>query len=121
MPTLFIFIAPPAVGFVSWYNLVGEVDAFGKILYFTGLFFALLVISQISYFARLKFFLSWWAYSFPIAAITIATLIMAKTTGAAFYTWLAAGLLALLTAVIAMLLGRTLQAVLKRQICVEGH
>jgi tellurite resistance protein len=121
MPTLFIFIAPPAVGFISWFNLTGEVDAFGKVLYFIGLFFTLLVMSQLSYFARLKFFLSWWAYSFPIAAITIATLIMARVTGAAFYAWLAAALLALLTAVIALLLGRTLQAVLKRQICVEGH
>lgn len=79
------------------------------------------MLSQVGYFARLKFFLSWWAYSFPIAAITIATLIMAELSGAAFYAWLAAVLLALLSAVIAVLLGRTLQAVGKREICVEGH
>lgn len=121
MPTLFIFIAPPAVGFISWFNLTGGIGAFGSILYFIGLFFTLLVLSQVGYFARLKFFLSWWAYSFPIAAITIATLIMAELSGAAFYAWLAAVLLALLSAVIAVLLGRTLQAVGKREICVEGH
>ena len=121
MPTLFIFIAPPAVGFISWFNLTGEVDAFGKMLYFIGLFFTLLVLSQVSYFARLKFFLSWWAYSFPIAAITIATLIMARVTGAAFYAQLSALLLALLTAVIIVLLVLTLQAVWQRKICVEGH
>lgn len=121
MPTLFIFIAPPAVGFLSWFNLTGGVDAFARVLYFVGLFFTLLLLSQFNYFRRLKFFLSWWAYSFPIAAITIATLIMAKTTGLVLYTWLAAGLLAALTLLIAMLLARTALAVARREICVEGH
>lgn len=121
MPTLFIFIAPPAVGFISWYNLVGELDAFGRVLYFVGLFFTLLLLAQVSYFTRLKFFLSWWAYSFPIAAITIASLLMLKATGAVLYAWIAGLLLILLTAVIAMLLARTSMAVLRREICVEGH
>jgi tellurite resistance protein len=121
MPTLFIFIAPAAVGFISWYNLVGGLDAFGRILYGIALFFTLLLFVQVTWFARLKFFLSWWAYSFPIAAITIATLVMAKETGLAFYAWLAGGLLVVLTLVIAMLLTRTAMAVLRREICVEGH
>jgi len=121
MPTLFIFIAPPAVGFISWFNLTGGVDAFGRVLYFVGLFFTLLLLSQFNYFRRLKFFLSWWAYSFPIAAITIATLIMTKETGLALYTWIAAILLAILTLLIAMLLARTALAVARREICVEGH
>jgi tellurite resistance protein len=121
MPTLFIFIAPPAVGFVSYYNLTGGIDVFAHILYGVALFFTLLLFAQVTLFARLKFFLSWWAYSFPLAAITIATLITAKETGLTAYAWLAGGLLAVLTAVIAMLLGRTALAVARREICVEGH
>lgn len=121
IPTLFIFIAPPAVGFISWYNLTGEIDAFAKVLYFVGLFFTLLLLAQFSYFSRLKFFLSWWAYSFPIAAITIASLIMFKETGAAFYSGLATLLLALLSVLIALLLARTGLAVWRHEICVEGH
>lgn len=121
MPTLFIFIAPPAVGFISWYNLTGGLDSFGRVLYFVGLFFTLLLLSQFSYFARIRFFLSWWAYSFPLAAITIATLIMAKATGLALYAWLASGLLAALTLLIAILLTRTALAIARREICVEGH
>lgn len=121
MPTLFIFIAPPAVGFISWYNLVGGLDAFGRILYGVALFFTLLLFVQVKLFARLKFFLSWWAYSFPIAAITIATLVMYKETGHALYWWLSGALLTILTAVVAMLLGRTALAVARREICVEGH
>lgn len=121
MPTLFIFIAPPAVGFISYVNLAGGLDAFARILYGVALFFTLLLLVQIRYFMRLKFFLSWWAYSFPLAAITIATLIMARETGLAFYAWLAGGLLTLLTLVILMLLARTGLAVVRREICVEGH
>jgi tellurite resistance protein len=121
MPTLFIFIAPPAVGFISWCNLTGGVDAFARVLYFVGLFFTILLLSQFNYFRRLKFFLSWWAYSFPLAAITIATLLMAKETGLALYAWLAGGLLAILTLLAAMLLVRTLMAVVRHEICVEGH
>jgi tellurite resistance protein len=121
MPTLFIFIAPPAVGFISWFNLVGEVDAFARVLYFTGLVFTLLLAAQFNYFVRLKFFLSWWAYSFPLAAITIASFIMAEETGLAFYSWLAGGLLVVLNLLIALLLVRTALAVVRREICVEGH
>jgi tellurite resistance protein len=121
MPTLFIFIAPPAVGFVSWFNLVGELDHFGKVLYFVGLVFTLLLLSQIRYFVRLKFFLSWWAYCFPLAAITIATLLMAKTTGIAFYAMLGGLLLAILSLVVAGLVVRTVIAIARREICVEGH
>jgi tellurite resistance protein len=121
MPTLFIFIAPPAVGFISWVNLTGGLDNFGRILYFVGLVFTLLVMTQIRYFTRLKFFLSWWAYSFPLAAITIATLLMYKLTGASFYAGLGSVLLAVVTLIVSGLAIRTVLAVLRREICVEGH
>ena len=121
IPTLFIFIAPPAVGFISWYHLVGEIDAFAKVLYFVGLFFTLLLLVQATYFTRLKFFLSWWAYSFPIAAITIATLLMYKATGDALYSGLGLVLLTILTALMSLLMIRTGLAVWRREICVEGH
>jgi tellurite resistance protein len=121
MPTLFIFIAPPGVGFISYIDLVGGVDAFAMVLYSVGLFFTLLLATQIVYFSKLRFFLSWWAYSFPLAAITIATLAMAELTGLSFYFALAAALLAILSLLIVGLLARTLLAVFRREICVEGH
>lgn len=121
MPTLFIFIAPPAVGFISWVSLSGGLDHFGRILYFVGLLFTLLVLTQIRYFTRLKFFLSWWAYSFPLAAITIATLLMYKLTGMNFYAGLGSVLLGLVTLVVSGLTLRTAIAVVRREICLEGH
>jgi tellurite resistance protein len=121
VPTLFIFIAPPAVGFISYLNLVGGVDVFAMILYCVGLFFTLLLATQVSYFSRVPFFLSWWAYSFPLAAITIATLAMAEHSGVVFLMTLGLVLLAILSLLIAGLLVRTLLAVYRREICVEGH
>lgn len=121
IPTLFIFIAPPAVGCVSWFALTGNIDAFGRILYSIALVFTLLLLSQINHFRRIPFFLSWWAYSFPIAAMTIASFLMARTTGQLIYLWLAGGLLALLSALIILLIWKTTRAALRHEICVPGH
>ena len=119
MPTLFILIAPPAVGFLSYLRLTGEVDAFAQVLYNAALFFTLLLFFQIKWFIRLKFFLSWWAYSFPLAAITTATLLMFEHTGSALYLRLSGILLGITSVVIAGLLGRTALAVARQEICVE--
>jgi tellurite resistance protein len=119
VPTLFIFIAPPSVAFISWYNLTGTVSDFGRILYFIGLFFFILVAVQAKYFIKIRFFLSWWAYSFPIAALTIATLLMAKETGRTFFTWCGIGLLAILTLLIIILVFQTVRAISNKSICIE--
>jgi len=121
MPTFFILIAPPAVGFIAYVKLVGGLDSFGRVLYFTGLFLTLLLVTQARRFARLQFFLSWWAYSFPVAAITIATMLMYDLTGTAFYRHLGLGLLSVLSLVVAYLLVKTATAVLRKGICLpEG-
>ncbi len=119
MPTLFILIAPPAVGFLSYLQLNGQLDAFAQILYNSALFFTLLLFVQVKWFLRLKFFLSWWAYSFPLAAVTIATLAMFHQSGGAFFLRLGGLLLGITTVVIGALVIRTLMAVMKREICVE--
>lgn len=118
MPTLFILIAPPAVGFLSYVKLTGELDAFARILYYAALFFTILLFAQLRWFARLNFFLSWWAYSFPLAAITIATLAMFKHTGDPIFLRLSGIFLAIATVVIAALFIRTGLAVARREICV---
>lgn len=117
-PTLFILIAPPAVGFVAWVKLNGgEIDAFARILYYVALFLTLLLASNALRFFRLRFFLSTWAYSFPLAAMTIATLIMAERVGGLFVPlgWV---LLAILSIVLTLLTARTAQGVARGEICV---
>ncbi len=119
LPTLFILIAPPAVGFLSWVKLNGgEVDAFARVLYYLALFFAALMVLELPRFLKLPFFLSWWAYSFPSAAVTVATFVMAEKVGGAFFHWLSLIMLAALTALIVLLIYRTLLAMRAKKICV---
>ena len=117
-PTLFILLAPPSVGFVAWSGLVGGLDAFGRVLYYTALFFALLLVSNAMRFFKLPFFVSAWAYSFPLAALSTATLRMAELGAGAFFAILGGVLLILTTGVIGLLAARTIQAILRQEI---GH
>ena len=121
MPTFFILIAPPAVGFIAYMRLVGELDAFARVLYYSGLFLTLLLFTQAPRFIKLRFFLSWWAYSFPLAAISIASMVMFEQTGSEFYAWVGGGLLMTVTTIVVLLVVRTAGAVIRHRICVPGH
>lgn len=118
-PTLFILVAPPAVGCIAWVALTGQVDAMAHVLYSVALFFTLLLASNALRFLRTPFFLSAWAYSFPLAAMAIASLLMFHDTAGSAYAWIGGGLLALLSAVVALLLVKTALAMLRHEICVE--
>lgn len=117
-PTLFILIAPPAIGFVSLQKLMGEITPFGHILYYIALFMAILLFAQFNLFRKIQFFLSWWAYSFPLAAMTLSSLIMYQNTQVTGFRFLAVAFGWVLTAVIVILLFKTIQVALARKICV---
>ena len=117
-PSLFILIAPPAVGFLAYVALTGQVDAFARVLYFTALFLTLLLATNAARFLRLPFFISSWAYSFPLAAMTIATFEMSARSGQAFYAVLSWLTLAVLSGVVALLSVKTMAAARRGQICV---
>jgi len=118
LPTLFILIAPPAVAAVAYVKLTGSFDSFARILYFLAVFFAIFLLVHVRMFARIRFYLSWWAYTFPMAALTIATFLVGKETGAAFYKDAATVLWVALSVLVAGLLVRTLVAVGRGEICV---
>ena len=99
-PTLVILIAPPAVGFVAWLRLTGEIDAFARILPNCAFFFTALVAVQFPRLLRLPFAMSFWALSFPIAASSIATLSYAEAMQHAALTWLGGALFIVLILVI---------------------
>jgi tellurite resistance protein len=117
-PTLFILIAPPAVGFLAHTRLVGHLDTLAYVLYYSALFLGLVLVTQFRMFARLSFYLSWWAYSFPIAALTLATMQMYQYTGLIGFKWIAAILALALTALIGLLLTLTARAARRGEICV---
>ena len=117
VPTFFILIAPPAIGFVAYTHLQPELDAFAQILYGIALFLTLFLLVQLPKFARLPFALSWWAYSFPSAGITLASFMMAEKTGAMGYQLIAYGLFIALNALIVLLLWHTYKAIRAQGIC----
>ncbi len=118
LPTMFILIAPPAVGFISYVKLTGGVDSFAHVLYYLALFLTLLLAIEIPRFARLPFFLSWWAYSFPLAAMTLASFLMGAKSGLPFFTTLALALLFILSGLIVLLAVKTIMAIAAKKICV---
>ena len=118
LPTLFILIAPPAVGFMAYVKLTGGLDAFAQVLFNFALFLTILLLSQLPRFARLPFFMSWWAYSFPLAAMSIASMVMGLITGKEFYGNIGLGLLFSLSALVLLLLFKTFKAAQKGKICV---
>jgi tellurite resistance protein len=119
LPTFFIVMAPPAVAFISYLRLTGEVDSFARILYYFSLFLFLLLVYQWRMFRSAHFFISWWAYSFPVAALTIATMLMMSDTGAAWLEALAWAFIGLLSVLVAVLLVLTVRAAKRHEICVE--
>jgi len=123
IPTFFILIAPPTVGFIAYMKLNHEqLDSFAKVIYYFAVFLFILLLMQYKMFYKIKFYLSWWAYSFPLASLTIATFLMVKVTnGIFFFKAFALLLFILLTLIIIGLIARTALAIKAKAICAEDH
>jgi tellurite resistance protein len=118
VPTLMILVAPPAVAFTAWLRLSGEVGPFGHFLLSVAYVFALIVATQAAKFRNMPFALSWWALSFPLAALAIASFGYAEATASTAHRMIGVGLLALLVTVVVGLIFRTGLAIRSGQICV---
>jgi len=119
IPTLFIFIAPPAIGFISYFRITsGSIDMVSMFLYFVALFTLLLLLFMVKMYDRSQFFISWWAYTFPLAAITIATLLLHMAMQSAVTLYGSIILIILTTAVVGFVTLKTLQACRQEMICI---
>jgi tellurite resistance protein len=119
VPTLFIFIAPPAVGLIAYVKMFGEFDIFASFLYNLALFFSFLLLFMVKNFLRLQFFISWWAFTFPLAAVGIASILAYHKTGIALYNYFALLFLVITTVVVAIVSIKTIQHMLKKEICIQ--
>jgi tellurite resistance protein len=113
-PTMAIFLAPPTVAFSSWLALTSQtgdqpLDSTGHLLIAIGFFFAFFLLTQFRKFAKLPFFMSWWAYSFPSASFTIAAFNYAQFSPVAIYVAYAS--IIFTTLLISGLFVRTLMAI----------
>jgi len=119
VPTFFILFAPPVIGFIALTKLLGGLNPLGNVLYYFGIFMFVLIIFQFKMFFKLKFYLSWWAYSFPVDALVIATFLMYHLTGLVFYKIISWILFVSLNLLILVLVLRTLKAIKDKQICID--
>jgi tellurite resistance protein len=118
LPMLFILLAPPSIGFISYSGLVEGLDNFGRVIYYIALFISMLLLCNVMRFIRLPFFISSWAFSFPIASLTIATTKMAHLTGSLLFALLAKGLLLVLSGLLLWLVVKTGKAIMAGELCV---
>ncbi len=118
MPTLFILIAPPSIGSISYIKLTGTLDFFAQILFNLGLFFTILVFVMYKNFINIKFFISWWAFTFPMAAITLSTILMYELTSKWFYGFLAYFLTFITTIIVILVAIETIKHMRKKEICI---
>ncbi|MFT7879432.1 MAG: SLAC1 anion channel family protein [Sulfurimonas sp.] len=120
IPTFFIFIAPPAVGLISYFRITnGSIDMFSLFLYAVALFTLLLLLFMIRMFDTKEFFISWWAYTFPLAAMTIATLMMHMVFHSSVTYIGSVILITLTTLVVGFVTFKTVEACRAEKICIS--
>ena len=119
LPTVAIFIAPPAVAMLSWQSLTGATgDAVEHVLYAAAMAFVAVLVTQVGRLRRIPFALPYWAYTFPLAAASAAAVAMAGARPQVAYDVVAALLLAATTVLVLAVSALTLRAAALGRICV---
>ncbi|MBN1463259.1 MAG: SLAC1 anion channel family protein [Paludibacteraceae bacterium] len=119
IPTLFILIAPPAVGFIAYMRITQSWDGFALFMLMLGYFFVVLLFFLRKSFYRIKFFMSWWAFTFPITAITIASAVAYQITDSSVFKYLAFIHLLIAVLVISYVIWKTIEQIRTEGICIE--
>jgi len=109
-PSLMILVAPFAVGFLAYANVMG-IDRFAALLFYFGLFMFGVVAPKV-FRPSVGFSPTWWAIGFPMAALANAALKYAQFRDSAALWIVAAGLLGALSLAVAVLTVRTVQILL---------
>jgi tellurite resistance protein len=119
MPTLFIFMAPPAVGFISYMRITMSYDFFSQFMLFLGFFIFVMLGFLFGAYRKTPFFLSWWAYTFPVAAVTISSIIafqITKFSTFKYFSWLGMSILIGVVSVVGLF---TIKNIINKSICVK--
>jgi len=118
LPTLFILIAPASVGFIAYMKLTGNLDPMARVLFYFGVFTALMLTVMAGEFRKVPFYRSWWGYTFPMSAFTLSFFMMFQASQMVFFKQAATVLVGITTLVILLVLVRTVAMAIKGGICV---
>jgi len=119
LPTLFILLAPPAVAFIAYFKLFGVVDTFAIFVYSIAVFFTFMLAFMFRQFLGLKYFISWWAFIFPLAAMAIAAMVMYHKTQDIFSMYLSYIMMGVATLMTLVVLYQTIAHMFKHEICIQ--
>lgn len=113
-PSLMVLIAPFAVGFSAYVNVVGEIDRFATALYMLTVFLLSVMVGRLRYLAIMcPFRLSWWSVSFPLASASVCTLRYAQHSPNLFTHSVAIALLTGVTLLLLAMFSKTIASLLK--------
>lgn len=116
MPTLFIMIAPPSVGFLDYLKLTNSFDVFAIMLLNLALFFSILLVFMYKNFLKLNFALSWWAFTFPSAAMCVACFKAYELSASSFFMNFALFIFLALVLMIVFISYHTIKNILNKSI-----
>jgi len=119
IPTMFIFIAPPAVAFISYMKTYNSFDFISLILLMLTYFFVVLVFFIGKSYLKIKFYISWWAYAFPLSAAAIASMVAYQTLDTAFFKSASIFILGVDLLVVFIVGIFTIMNIFNKKICVE--
>ncbi len=119
LPTLGIFLAPPGAGCVAYLRLAGEVDGLARILLYLTYILVAVLLYMAPRFLRLPYFVSWWAYTFPLCAATLASFGVAGMLGSEVMAGISLILAALSTVVVLTVAARTMQAAMAGELLIK--
>ncbi|XP_021284366.1 S-type anion channel SLAH4-like [Herrania umbratica] len=74
-PVFFLFFAAPSVASLAWESITGAFDTGSKMLFFLSLFLFTSLVCRPALFRRSmrRFNVAWWAYSFPLTVLALAS------------------------------------------------
>lgn len=119
MPTLFILIAPPAIGFIAYIRIAQSWDSFAVFMLFIAYFFAALILFLYKSFYKLQFFISWWAFTFPLMAITLASVVAYQVSTQSIYKYLSFVFITIAIITILFVAWKTIGKIREHEICVN--
>jgi tellurite resistance protein len=119
IPTFFILLAPPSVGFIAYMRIAASWDNFSVFLLLINYFFIILLAVMYKSFTQLKFYMSWWAFTFPLASSTIASAVAFQVTGIILFKYIAWVLMFSLITAILIVAWNTFVYARKGEICIN--